>query len=212
MKIAIVDDHQIIIDGIEMLLGLENDIHITRTYTDGTDLLQDLRSGQVVADLILTDLLMPNLTGYECARILKKEFPALKVIVLSMTCDPKTIYELVDKIGIDGYLSKKINRAELVQALHDARRGDLHLSDEAAEALTKFRHRIIDSPVTILSAREKQVVRLMIEGLMNREIAAHLCISESTVETHRKNIYRKTETNSVPRLMQAVHDLDLLRE
>lgn len=212
MKVAIVDDHQIIIDGICMLLGLEKDIQIVKTYTDATDLLHDLRNSNIQVDLVLTDLMMPNLSGFEGAKILKKEFPELKLIVLSMNCEPKTVYELVEKIGIDGYLSKKINRAELVRALQDANRGDVHLSEEAMRALEQFRRKIIDYPAIELSAREKQVVRLMIEGLMNREIADRLCISESTVETHRKNIYRKTETNSVPRLIQAVSDLDLLRE
>lgn len=212
MKVAIVDDHQIIIDGICMLLGLEKDIQIVKTYTDATDLLHDLRNSNIQVDLVLTDLMMPNLSGFEGAKILKKEFPELKLIVLSMNCEPQTVYELVEKIGIEGYLSKKINRTELVRALQDANRGDVHLSEEAMRALEQFRRKIIDYPAIELSAREKQVVRLMIEGLMNREIADRLCISESTVETHRKNIYRKTETNSVPRLIQAVSDLDLLRE
>lgn len=212
MKISIVDDHQIIIDGIDMLLGLEQDIKIVKSYTDARTLLQDLRNSNLDVDLVLTDLVMPDLNGVQLAKILKNEFPTLKIIVLSMNSDPKTVYDLVEKIGIDGYLSKKINRGELVTALNDVAGGGIHLSEEASQALSQFRRKIINYPVVELSEREKQVVRLMIEGLMNREIAVRLYISESTVETHRKNIYRKTGTNSVPRLIQAVIDLDLLQE
>lgn len=212
MNIAIVDDHQIIIDGIEMLLGLEKNITILKTYTDSSDFLHDLREQKCQPELVLMDLMMPQLNGYECAKILKREFPALKIIILSMNCDPKTVYDLVEKVKIDGYLSKKICRQELVNALEDVKLGYVHLSAEAEQALHQFQHKIIDYPEIKLSCREKQIVKLMIDGLTNREISQSLFISESTVETHRKNIYRKTETHSVPKLIQAVTDLNLLSE
>ncbi len=210
MNIALVDDHQIIIDGIEMLLGLEKNVTILKTYTEAWEFLNDLRENKISPDLLLMDLMMPNLNGLECAKMLKREFPALKIIILSMNCDPKTVYDLVEKIKIDGYLSKKICRQELVKALEDVSLGYVHLSAEAEAALHQFKHRIIDYPEVKLSDREKQIVKLMIDGCTNKQIARTLFISEGTVETHRKNIYRKTETHSVPKLIQAVSDLNLL--
>lgn len=212
MKIAIVDDHQIIIDGIEMLLGLEKNIAILKTYTDACDFLQDMREGKINPDLLLMDLMMPTMSGFECAKILKQEFPNLKIIILSMNCDPKVVYELVEKIKIEGYLSKNVNRQDLVRALQDVQLGYIHLSDEAEMALNQFKRKIIDYPQIILTAREKQIVKLMIDGLTNKEISNALFISESTVETHRKNIYRKTETHSLPKLIQAVANLNLLAD
>jgi DNA-binding NarL/FixJ family response regulator len=105
MKIAIVDDHQIIIDGIEMLLGLEKNIAILKTYTDACDFLQDMREGKINPDLLLMDLMMPTMNGFECAKVLKQEFPNLKIIILSMNCDPKVVYELVAKLKISDSLS-----------------------------------------------------------------------------------------------------------
>ena len=212
MKIAIVDDHQIIIDGIEMLLGLEKNIAILKTYTDACDFLQDMREGKINPDLLLMDLMMPNMNGFECAKILKQEFPNLKIIILSMNCDPKVVYELVEKIKIEGYLSKNVNRQDLVKALQDVQLGYIHLSEEAEMALKQFQRKIIDYPQIILTAREKQIVKLMIDGLTNKEISNALFISESTVETHRKNIYRKTETHSLPKLIQMVANLNLLAD
>ncbi len=212
MKIAIVDDHQIIIDGIEMLLGLEKNIAILKTYTDACDFLQDMREGKISPDLLLMDLMMPSMSGFECAKVLKQEFPNLKIIILSMNCDPKVVYELVEKIKIEGYLSKNVNRQNLVQALQEVQLGYIHLSEEAEMALNQFQRKIIDYPQIILTAREKQIVKLMIDGLTNKEISNALFISESTVETHRKNIYRKTETHSLPKLIQAVANLNLLAD
>lgn len=212
MKIAIVDDHQIIIDGIEMLLGLEKNIAILKTYTDACDFLLDMREGKISPDLLLMDLMMPTMSGFECAKVLKQEFPNLKIIILSMNCDPKVVYELVEKIKIEGYLSKNVNRQNLVRALQQVQLGYIHLSDEAEMALNQFQRKIIDYPQIILTAREKQIVKLMIDGLTNKEISNALFISESTVETHRKNIYRKTETHSLPKLIQAVANLNLLAD
>ena len=152
------------------------------------------------------------MNGFECAKVLKQEFPNLKIIILSMNCDPKVVYELVEKIKIEGYLSKNVNRQDLVKALQDVQLGYIHLSDEAEMALKQFKRKIIDYPQIILTAREKQIVKLMIDGLTNKEISNALFISESTVETHRKNIYRKTETHSLPKLIQTVANLNLLAD
>ena len=96
--------------------------------------------------------------------------------------------------------------------MQDVQLGYIHLSEEAEMALKQFQRKIIDYPQIILTAREKQIVKLMIDGLTNKEISNALFISESTVETHRKNIYRKTETHSLPKLIQVVANLNLLAD
>lgn len=210
MDIVIIDDHNIIIEGIEMLLSLETNINILKTYNDGNAFLKDLRANVVEPEIILMDLMMPTINGFECSKILRQEFPDLKIIILSMNCEDKVIHELINTVGISGYLSKKITRKELVSALEDVRLGYIHLSEEAETSMKSFQKKIIEYPEIKLSSREKEIVKLMIKGLLNREIANQLFISESTVETHRKNIYRKTDTNSVPKLIQIVNDLNLL--
>jgi len=210
MKTVIIDDHNIIIEGIEMLLGFEKDIKILKSYNDGYDFLDDLRTNKIVPDVVLMDLMMPTISGLECSKILKKEFPEIKIIILSMNCDEKVVYDLIEKIGVEGYLSKKISRKELVAALNDVKLGYIHLSDEASRALSEFKKRIFEYPEIKLSAREKEIVALMMKGNTNREIAEKLFISESTVETHRKNVYRKTDARSLPKLIQIVQELNLL--
>lgn len=212
MKIVIVDDHNIIIEGLEMLLSLENEISILKNYNDGSDLFDDLRKNNISPDLVLMDLMMPTINGLDCSKILKKEFPEIKIIILSMNCDAKVVYELIEKVGVEGFLSKKINRKELVTAINDVKLGYIHLSEEAAKALSDFKRKIIAYPEIKLSTREKEIVQLMINGLTNREISAQLFISESTVETHRKNIYRKTDSHSLPKLIQMVTELNLLNK
>lgn len=210
MKTVIIDDHNIIIEGIEMLLGFEKDIKILKSYNDGYDFLDDLRTNKIVPDVVLMDLMMPTISGLECSKILKKEFLEIKIIILSMNCDEKVVYDLIEKIGVEGYLSKKISRKELVAALNDVKLGYIHLSDEASRALSEFKKRIFEYPEIKLSAREKEIVALMMKGNTNREIAEKLFISESTVETHRKNVYRKTDAHSLPKLIQIVQELNLL--
>ncbi len=193
-----------------MLLGFEKDIKILKSYNDGYDFLDDLRTNKIVPDVVLMDLMMPTISGLDSSKILKKEFPEIKIIILSMNCDEKVVYDLIEKIGVEGYLSKKISRKELVAALNDVKLGYIHLSDEASRALSEFKKRIFEYPEIKLSAREKEIVALMMKGNTNREIAEKLFISESTVETHRKNIYRKTDAHSLPKLIQIVQELNLL--
>lgn len=209
-NIVIIDDHNIIIEGIEMMLGFEKDITILKTYNDANAFIDDLRGNTIKPEIALMDLVMPTINGLDASKLLKKEFPVIKIIILSMNYEAKIIYELIEKTGIEGYLSKKISRAELVAAIKNVRKGYTHLSPEAAEMLSGFRQKILSYPEIKLSDREKQIVKLMINGDSNKEIAAKLFISLSTVETHRKNIYRKTETHSLPKLMQIVADLHLL--
>lgn len=209
-QLAIVDDHNIIIDGLVMLLGFEKSIEIPKTYNDGHQLIEELQTGVINPDMVLLDLMMPKINGLECSKILKKDFPHIKIIILSMNCDAKIINELINNIGVEGYFNKSISRQELVAGISLIRDGYIHLSKEAAECMDSYREKLIQNEQVKLSAREKEIVQLMINGFTNREIAAKLFISESTVETHRKNIYRKTETHSLPKLIQLVNELNLL--
>ncbi len=210
MNIVIIDDHKFIIDGLEMLLGMQKNICIQKTYHNAHVFISDLQNGLVNPDIVLTDLMMPELNGLELSKILKKDFPQIKIIILSMNCDAKVVYELVEKIGVEGYLSKNINRKELQMAIDDVALGYFHLSDESAKALSDYKKKLFDYGEVKLSPREKEIVKLMIEGEPNRKIAEQLFISESTVETHRKNIFRKTEVHSLPRLIKMVNELGLL--
>lgn len=211
-KIVIVDDHNIIIDGLTLLLSLEKNLEVIQTYNDGHLLLQHFRNEALKPDMVLMDLMMPNINGLDLSKILKTEFPEIKIIILSMSSEAKIINELINKTGVEGYLNKSVSRKELAECINLVKNGYIYLSAEANEALDTYREKLIQNDLIKLSAREKEIVRLMMDGHTNKEIAAHLFISENTVETHRKNIYRKTDTHSLPKLIQLVNELDLLSD
>lgn len=212
MQVVIIDDHTIIIDGLEMLLSFDKNITVAKTYLDGNLFLQHLREGKIVPDVVLIDLMMPLISGYELAKILKTEFPKIKIIILSMNCEAPTVYELIERVGVEGYLSKNVSSKELCSAIRDIHLGYFHISSEASQALTEHRTKMHLHGTVKLSHREKDVVREMINGLTNKEISEKLFISESTVETHRKNIYRKTDTHSLAKLISLVNELNLLEQ
>lgn len=211
-KIVIVDDHNIIIDGLSLLLSFEKNMEVVKTYNDGNAFIKDLHQNIIVPDLVLMDLFMPSINGLNCSKIIKKEFPQIKIIILSMSCESKIVHTLVDLIGVEGYLNKSVQRKELVLAVSEVLRGYIHLSSEAANALICYKEKLINFNDVKFSAREKEIVSLMIEGCSNKEISAKLFISEYTVETHRKNIYRKANVNSIPKLLQMVNSFNLLSD
>lgn len=210
-KLVIVDDHSIVIDGLELLLSLENHLILLQSYLDGNNFIQDLRANKIAPTIVLMDLLMPNISGLDCAKIIKKEFPEIKIIILSMELEAKNINQLINKIGVEGYLNKTVRRKELLDCIALVEKGYIYLSKEAEFVLENYREKLIKNDEIKLSAREKEIIGLMIIGNTNAEIANKLFIAESTVETHRKNIYRKTDTHSVPKLNLLVNELELLK-
>lgn len=210
MKIVLIDDHTIILESLEMLLSFHDNFEIEKTYTDARLFLSDLESGIVKPEIVLMDLVMPHLSGMDCAKILHQKYPTIKIIILSMNCDGKVIKELIEDLGVKGYLSKGISQKELAVAMNAVDSGEIHLSNEAELTLSQFKKKLFTYSDIHLSAREKEIVRLMIEGETSRQIAATLFISENTVDTHRKNIYRKTNAKTLAKLIQMVAELDLL--
>ena len=126
--IVIIDDHNIIIEGLEMLLSFEKEVQILKTYNDAYDFLDDLRTNKVLPKIVLMDLMMPTIGGLEASKIIKKEFPDLKIIILSMNCEATVVHEILEKVDIEGYLSKKLSRKKLFQAVDELKRGVKTLS------------------------------------------------------------------------------------
>lgn len=210
INIIILDDHAIIVDGLKLLLSFEKKIEVIKTYTNGVELLENLKNNIIIPDIILMDLLMPTISGLECSTIIKKEFPKIKIVILSMESDAKTIHQLINHIGVEGYLNKSVSKKELADCLDLVSKGYIYLSEEAETCFENYKEKLFQNEHIKLSPREKDIVKLMIVGNTNTEISQKLFISESTVETHRKNIYRKTDTHSVPKLTLLVNELNLL--
>ncbi|WP_143706001.1 response regulator transcription factor [Emticicia sp. TH156] len=201
LKILIVDDHQILIDGIEaMLQGVDN-FEVVGKLLDGKLALTYLSDHPV--DILLTDLYMPKMTGIELTQKVKKAFPDLKVLALSVSYDVSIVHDLMDA-GISGFILKTIGRNELIDAINEVSKGNVYFSREVSNEILRSLANRNDPEEEIyrLSDREIEILKLIAREFSNADIAKQLYISERTVETHRKNIYRKTNTKTIVGLIK----------
>lgn len=202
LRIIIVDDHRIILDGIASLLKDDNRFQLLGTYTRCSDALSDMHSEK--PDVVITDIQMPEMNGMEFTRKIKSAFPGVFVVALSMSSDETTVSEMLDA-GASGYIIKNTGQDELRNALLSVVRGETFLSPEVAAALTRAliaKRKEDDDPAPKLTQREIEIIRLIAKEYSNEQIANELFISERTVETHRKNIFRKTGTKGVVGLLK----------
>ena len=210
IHIAILDDHQIVIDGLKLLLENEATLKVVVEDTNGFELLKKLEKNDCKVDIILVDLMMPIISGYEAAMMIHQQFPEIKIIILSMNNDAKTIYDLVEHADIKGFLPKSVNKTEMITVIKKVQEGGLYFSDDLLDALETYQKNKNEKEDISLSEREVEVIQLISKGLTNKEIAAQLFLSEFTVSTHRKNIFRKTDTHNVASLLALATKLHLL--
>lgn len=163
-----------------------------------------LRIKQSGADIVLTDIMMPDMTGYEFTIALKKDYPAVKVLALSMSEEGSMIAKMIDVAGVDGFIPKSAGKQELLKAIDALMNGAQYFSAAVLEQYHAYKQQQSGNEVYNLTARELEVIGCIIRYLNNRQIAEQLFISERTVETHRKNIYRKTNTRGEASLVEFV--------
>lgn len=207
-KIAIVDDHQIVIDGLRSLLKGYNQFEIVIESNHPETIVSLLKKQQV--DILLTDVMMPVLTGVELAKQVKKEFPGIKIIALSMNGEGSLVNQMIEESDISGYLLKNIGQTEFITALNKIAEGGIYFSDDVLQEMLKASERKQVSDDNKLTNREIEIVRLIEKEYSNKKIAEELFLSERTVETHRKNIFRKTKTNSVIGLIKYAYEHKLI--
>ena len=195
VKIAVIDDHQIVIDGVKALLQDSDKFKVALESTNALQFLQSLRS--IPIDVILTDIFMPHTSGEELAKWVAEEFPQIHIIVLSMGGQINLVNKMITESNIKGFLLKNIGKAELINALEKVYAGGVYFSQEILSAMIAEGEVKAEMKTANLTIRELEILKLIESEKNNKDIAAQLYISERTVETHRKNIYRKTNTNSI---------------
>ncbi|MFK7795818.1 MAG: response regulator [Aureispira sp.] len=193
IKIIIVDDHQIVIDGLTEVLNAAPEIEIIGEALDGTVLLNQLKTQE--PDLILLDINMPVMDGIETAKTLRTLHPTIKILVLTTHVEKTKIKKMI-KVGVDGYLLKNSGRNKLVNAIKNIMQ-DVNYYDPQVINLVMSNYKNAPStPQNIsLTKRELQVTRLIAQSKTSKDIAEELSISPLTVETHRKNIFSKLGIN-----------------
>jgi len=205
VHLLLVDDHQMVIEGLKTLLKTDPAVRVVAQANSGADALRRLRDHPEV-QVALVDLNMPEMSGVELTQRIRAEFPGVRVLALSMFHDHASVMEVLEAGGL-GYLLKNTTRAELSAAIAHVAVGRTHFSQEVGRTLLQSLdvpgQRPLGAPAPAeLTTREREILRLVAEEKSNLAIAEALFISERTVETHRKNILTKTNCKSVVGLIQ----------
>jgi DNA-binding NarL/FixJ family response regulator len=206
IRVFIVDDHQIMIDGIKSMLAHEKGLTIVGHANNGKlalSLLENLET-----DVILMDIEMPVMNGIDATRIITAKYPSVKIIVLS-TYDEKSLVKTMFDAGAKGYVLKNINREILVEAIITVAEGGVY---QGTDVLISMARKPVDgdrevkygdSVVSqVLSQREIDVLKHIVSGLSSKDIAEQLFISPKTVETHRNNIMKKLNVHNIASLVK----------
>ncbi|MBN2172785.1 MAG: response regulator transcription factor [Bacteroidales bacterium] len=199
INVLLTDDHQIIIDGLKSLLEKVEDINVVGEAQNGRIALDLLKIIKV--DVVLMDIDMPILNGIEATKIIKAQYPEIKVVVLSMHNESSLIRTLISA-GANGYVLKNTDQEDLISAIRKVYGGQKYFSPDATISLAE--HDAL-SPSTIqkdwyledLTDREIEILKLIAEGFSNKEIGEKLFISHRTVDTHRTNLMKKIGVKNI---------------
>ncbi|WP_312768000.1 response regulator transcription factor [Epilithonimonas sp.] len=205
IRVLIVDDHQLMIEGLRSLLEDEESISFVAGATSMQETVTFLETNNI--DVILMDVNMPDSSGIEITKKVKELYPKIKVVALTMHDDISIISKMI-KAGASGYVLKRTNMHEVVDALKIVYRDGKYLSPSAQNIIMDnlmspdefMDHKEETKP--LLSARELEVLKLIAREYSNEQIGEKLFISERTVEAHRRNIFIKTKTKSIVGLMK----------
>lgn len=199
IKIGIVDDHQIVIDGLRLLLSNNKNFDIVAESTNGATMLALMKTTPI--DVLMLDVMMPEMDGYELAVLARQQNERLKILALSMNSEGHYIDKMVAHANINGYLLKTTGKKELIEAIETIAGGDDYFPSYIVAELNSFKKLKKENELMNITAREMEIINCMAKNKTNKQIADQLFISERTVETHRKNIFRKTDTHSVLSLL-----------
>lgn len=205
IRLFVVDDHQIVVDGIKLMFDGLPDFTIAGESTQPLQVVSLLTNTPV--DIVITDIGMPEMSGVELCRAIKSKFPAIKILALSMFNDSQIITEMVDA-GISGYILKNNGKKELVEAVTKIAEGQNYFGQDITLQLMKSFKRSQEE--IRLTDREIEIIRMIEKDMTTKDIAQTLFISERTVETHRKNILHKTNTQTVVGLLKYAYERKII--
>ena len=200
IRVALVDDHRMLLDALQSALGVESDLTIVGVAGDGHAAIKLAR--EALPDVLVLDISIPGINGVGVTRQLHKELPKIKVLALSAYLDKRFVQEML-KAGASGYVTKTAALNDLPRAIRAVASGQNYLSAEITAAVVGDLAPSSQSatpPLSALSPREREVLRLVADGVRTTEIARRLGITDATVEVHRRNIMHKLELRTVAEL------------
>lgn len=211
IRVALADDHEIVRHGIKMVLEDDSEIKVVWESSDGQETLEKMEKEP--PDVLVVDIRMPLMTGLEVTKQLKKKDPAIRILVLTMHDDSEYIMQSLE-YGADGYLLKDTNKSEFNKAVHMVNNGQKYFSGDISSTIVDFYTK--SGPVQVkseesqskvdyqLTRREKEILKMIYDGVSNKDIAEKLGKSIRTIETHRFNIMKKLDVNNIAELFKKV--------
>ena len=209
-SIYIADDHQMITDGLNSFFKNEENYFVKGTFYDGNSVLKAIKN--TLPDILITDIKMPGISGIELVKKIKRDYPSIKVLVLSMFNESYLVRD-ISEAGADGYILKNTGKEELFRALDTILDGKKYYGIEVMNTLLNRVSRQKEgnmSEIAPLTFREKDILKHLVKGKTSKQIADAIHISIHTIDTHRKNIMRKTGTHNIGELINWALDNETL--
>ncbi|MFH0990528.1 MAG: response regulator transcription factor [bacterium] len=210
MKILLADDHPLVRSGIASIISGLDGFVIVGEAVDGAEAVS--KTKELNPDVVIIDLSMPKLSGIEAAKIIKAKYPSTRILILTMHENEQYISQII-KSGADGYVLKSAGKEELGLALRALAHGEKYFSARVTEIMAESYAKQIENNVRKTSAdavpltkREKEILKLVVRGCTNQQIADQLYISPRTVDTHRSNIMQKLDIHDVASLVRYAID------
>jgi two-component system, NarL family, nitrate/nitrite response regulator NarL len=199
IRVLIADDHQVLLDGLVMMLKGLKHIELVSTAANGEEVLKQMDTYAV--DVLLMDIQMPVKDGFETAKIVKENHPETKVLILSMHSE-RVYIEKMYALGVHGYLLKTAGKAEIIKAIEKVYSGEKYYSKDITLAILNNSNANSKMVSDHLTKREKEVLLLIANGLTNIEMAERLFLSFDTIKTHRKNLMQKLDIKNTAGLVK----------
>lgn len=211
IRVLIADDHTIVRSGLSLLLGSEEDISVVAEAKNGREAVALAK--QTKPDVILMDIGMPQLNGFDATRSIKETDPSINILVLTMHRSDEYFFQMLEA-GASGYILKGAETSELVRAVRTVSTGEVFLYPSMAQRLVQEYLRQTGSDPdsdNLLTPREREVLKLIADGYSSKEIAEQLVVSPSTIHTHRTNLMTKLDISSRHELVQYARRHGLIR-
>jgi DNA-binding NarL/FixJ family response regulator len=202
IRILIADDHSIIRDGLKALLKEEKNIEIIGEAANGFEVIDILKQSK--ADIVVMDINMPKCDGLEATKLVLADFPEVKVIALTMNDQSDSVKSMVEA-GVWGYLFKDSSKAEFIKAIETVAEGRKYFNNKVFDMLmmnSENNKQEANSETSILTIREKEVLKLVAEEYSSQEIADKLFLSVKTVNAHRRNLVQKLDAKNTAALVR----------
>lgn len=209
IRILIADDHPLVGDGITTMIKDETHLSICAICKTGEETIAGVQSYN--PDVLLLDISLPDIDGIEVCKLIRRNDKSLKIIALTSTNEAGIISQFLASGG-NGYLLKNMERNDLLLAIDEVLKGNIHLSKAANQKILEQYHSLKDATQVLpsLTRREKEILQLLYNGLNGPQIAEKLFLSHYTVETHRKNLMQKLNVNSTQQLLKLAIEQKLI--